>query len=50
MVSGLGRKEGHVLFNDAQRILCTVIWPQTYGKGPLDSQSFTPVVEHWLER
>ena len=31
-----GRKEGHVLFNDAlNTFLFTVIWRQTYGKGPL---------------
>ena len=32
---GKGRKEGNVLFNDALgHILFTVIWRQTYGKGP----------------
>ena len=30
-----GRKEGNVLFNDALNTLYfTVIWRQTYGKGP----------------
>ena len=28
------REEGSVLFNDALNILFTVIWHQTYGKGP----------------
>ena len=32
----LDRKEANVLFNNAlQHILFTVIWRQTYGKGPL---------------
>ena len=29
-----GRKEGNVLFNNALNTF-TVIWSQTYGKGPL---------------
>ena len=29
------RKEGIFLFNNTQHILFTVIWCQTYGKGPL---------------
>ena len=29
-----GRKEGNILFNDALNTLFTVIWHQTYGKGP----------------
>ena len=28
------RKEGSVLFNDARNTFLTVIWRQTYGKGP----------------
>ena len=28
------RKEGNVLFNNALNTLFTVIWRQTYGKGP----------------
>ena len=27
-------RERNVLFNDTQHILFTVIWRQTYGKGP----------------
>ena len=31
-----GRKEGNVLFNDVlNTFYFTVIWHQTYGKGPL---------------
>ena len=34
-IIALRRKEGNVLFNDdTQHILFTVIWHQTYGKGP----------------
>ena len=29
------KKKINVLFNDTQHILVTVIWRQTYGKGPL---------------
>ena len=35
-LSGLIRKEGNVLFNDAlNTFYFTVIWRRTYGKGPL---------------
>ena len=61
----LGRKEGNVLFNDAlNTFYFTVIWLQTYGKGPFrffymhhptnrithTTAFITRVVEHWLEQ
>ena len=38
-----GRKEENVLFNDALNIFYfTVIWRQTYGKGPLTGNPLPP--------
>ena len=46
---GRGRKEGHVSFNDAlNTFYFTVIWRQTYGKGPLSSERGNPLPPHGL--
>ena len=42
-----GSKEGNSLFNDTQHILFTVIWHQTYCKGP-DSDRGNPLPPHRL--
>ena len=43
-----GRKEGNVLFNDTlNTFYFTVIWRQTYGKGPL-SEREDPLPPHGL--
>ena len=43
-----GRKEGNVLFNNAlNTFLCTVIWHQTDGKGPLRQRERKPAATTW---
>ena len=43
-----GRKKGNVLFNDAlNTFYFTVIWRQTYGKGPLRKRERKPAAATW---
>ena len=48
MITVKGRRKEMFLFNDAlNTFLCTVIWRQAYGKGPLQKREKKPAAATW---